>query len=333
MYYRVSFCLFSLLLASITSQARPLAKQPGWAATISLNAGYVSSQSQFSSDDSNQITDNLNNSGEKNSSLLIYPLLRIQYTTQDLQSQFFLGSSRENLGRAQFQHELGYTQQLSRRSQLTLAYFPELPWFNETWEDPFLTGGARNKTDENYQGGRIKYKSIADSPFTLQYAYGKRTVKNERSGFSLFGEDSVAAEALNRNANLHRLEGEMYIDLAKSFSLSPALLYTTSHAQGSANDYDDYSIRLNSRYKRQKHLLTLNLKWGHSHYSAGNPVFDNQIQKDAHLSLFAIYVYQQPFSWKNTRFNMLTGYNQTDSNINFYNNKSAITSLGFAYSF
>lgn len=333
MRYQVIISLLCFFLLSSIAQARPLAQQPGWASTINLNIGYISSQSQFSSDDDNQITADLNNSGQKSNSTLLYPLLRIQYTTENLQNQFFLDNSRENLGRAQFQYELGYLRQLSQRSQILFAYFPELPLFNETWSDPYLTDIARSKSEDNYQGGRIKYKFIADSPFSVQYAYAQRTLDNEQSGVSLFGEGSAEAQILNRNANLHRLQGEMYIHLAKSFSLSPALLYTRSQAKGDANDHDDYSIRLSSLYRVEKHLFNISMQWGETHYSANNPVFEQQTQKNENLSLFALYMYQQPFAWKNTRFNVLAGYSKSDSNINFYNSKMAIVSCGFAYTF
>ncbi|UPW18283.1 DUF2860 domain-containing protein [Agarivorans sp. TSD2052] len=333
MFKRVSSLVCCSMLLSVAADARPLAEESGWSATINLNVGYVSGQNQFSTDDDNKITKDLNNNGQSSSSVIVYPLVRVDYTTEDLKNQFFLGNSRENLGRAQFQYELGYTRALSDRSKITAAYFPELPFMNDTWSDPYDTNVARQETDENYQGGRIRYEAIADGPLTLEYAYAKRTVDNEQSGVALFGANSSEAQALNRNADLHRVIAETFVPLSRKWFLSPALLYTTAKADGSANDFDQYALRLNSLYRSGQHLFTVNAEYGQTKYSGSNPVFDNQTQKDDKISLFAIYVYQQPFGWENAMFNILGGYNDTDSNITFYDSKGGIAAFGFGYKF
>ncbi|WP_432460334.1 MULTISPECIES: DUF2860 family protein [unclassified Agarivorans] len=333
MLNRVSSILCCSLLLSFAAGARPLAEQAGWSATLNLNLGYVGGQSQFSTDDDNQVTHDLNNSGQSTNTLIAYPLLRASYTTADLKNQFFVGNSKENLGRAQFQYELGYRRAISNKSQLTVAYFPELPLMNDTWSDPYITNVARQETDENVQGGRLRYQSIADSPFTLEYVYAKRSIDNEQSGVAIFGQGSSQAQALNRNANLHRVIGEMFVPLSKQWFLSPALVYTTSKADGSANDFNSYTLRLNSVYKIERHLLTVNLELGQTKYSDGNPVFNMQTQEDDRLSLFAIYLYQRPFAWKNAMFNVTAGYQNSDSNINFYDSKGFITTFGFGYTF
>ncbi len=330
-YFRSLLC-FSLLL-SINTHARPISEPAGWSGTINLNIGYVNGQNQFSTDDDNQVTSDLNNSGQTVSSGLAYPLLTVNYTTTDLRNQFFLGNSRENLGRAQFQYELGYRRMLSQRSKLTLAYFPELPLMNETWSDPYLTNVARQETEENYQGGRLRYEAIGDSPLTLEYIYAKRTLDKETSGHALFGANSTQAQALRREADLHRFIAEGFVPLSKKWIFTPALAYTTAKAQGSANDFKQYALRLNGLYRSGRHLLNLNAEYSYSKYSAGNPVFANQTEQDDAYSLFAIYVYQQPFGWNNTIFNIIAGYNQSDSNISFYDSKGSLAAFGFGYQF
>ncbi|GGB13177.1 DUF2860 family protein [Agarivorans gilvus] len=321
------------LLLSITAHARPISEPAGWSGAINLNLGYSNSQNQFSTDDDNQITNDLNNSGKTINSALLFPLLTINYTTADLRNQFFLGNSRENLGRAQFQYELGYRRMLSQRSKLTLAYFPELPLLNETWSDPYLTNVARQETEENYQGGRLRYEAIGDSPVTLEYIYAKRTIDKETSGHALFGANSTQAQALRREADLHRIIAEGFVPLSKTWTFTPALAYTTAKAQGSANDFNQYALRLNGLYRSGQHLLNLNAEYSYTKYSASNPVFANQTQQDDSYSLFALYVYNQPFAWKNAFFNIIAGYSQSDSNISFYDSKGSIAAFGFGYNF
>ncbi len=332
--------MFKAFLGLITAtlliqgvQAAPAPQQAGWSGDLNLNAGMMYRHSQFNTNNDNAITHDLNNSGRSHNQALAYPLLNFAYTTESLKHQFFAGNSKETIGQAQFQYELGYHYALSKRSQLTVAYFPKLPFLSETWSDPYLTDTQRDKTNENYQGFRLRYAAIADSPLTLTYSYVHRSIDNERSGAALFGLDSEQAQALRRNANLHRFGAELSFPLSPSWIISPALRYTLASAEGQANDYNHYSIQLNNIFRQGRHLLTLNLKLDQLDYQHPNPVFNQQIQTDKSASIFAIYMYQQPFQWENTLFNVITGYSHTDSNIAFFDARGAMLALGFGYHF
>ncbi|WP_051333307.1 DUF2860 domain-containing protein [Aliagarivorans marinus] len=317
------------LLASHASAAAPLAKEPGWSTTLNLNVGFASSESQFNTDSDNAITDDLNNSGKKQDSFLGYPLLRVEYTTENLKNQWFLGNSPENVGRGQLQYELGYTRAMGERSQLTAAYFPRLKLFSETWQDPFVVGEKRHKTDESVQGLRVEWKAIAESPFSAEYVFAQRKIDDEHSGESRAG---INTALLRREADIHRLDLGVSFPLSQRLFMSPSFVYTRVNADGDAMSNDDYMLRINTVYRQQQHLLNLNLEWGQRKFDEANPVF-NRTQKDDHYSLFALYVYQEPFGWSNSMFNVTAGFSRNNANITFYDSSGTFAALGMGYRF
>ncbi len=133
---KMNKALSSLLLSCLVAApaiARPLADEGGWEFSASINAGYTSSQSNLSTDDNQEVITDLNSEAAPHNRFIAYPFARVQYTTEDLKTQFFLGNSRDQIATSQFQYELGVVHQFVNNSQLTVAYFPELPIFNETY--------------------------------------------------------------------------------------------------------------------------------------------------------------------------------------------------------
>ncbi|GLS92608.1 hypothetical protein GCM10007916_36800 [Psychromonas marina] len=325
--------LSSLLVTPLS--AKPLANEAGWEFTISLNAGYVSGQSNLSTSDDNEIISDVDSKAESTDSVIAFPFARIQYTTEDLNTQFFLGNSRDQISTSQFQYELGVTHQFADKSKITAAYFPELPLFNDTWEDPFLVDQARTKTDDNAQGGRIQLDRIAGSPITLKYAYARNKVDNDNSGESWSGLTTQQLQSLQRSSQYHRAEIEtmfpVYLQQTKVF-LKPTLQYTARIADGDAISYDEYNFQLGLLIFSGRHTSITTFNIGNSSYKDKNPIFDNK-QDSINLGIFSVYSYAEAFNWKPVTFTLIAGYSQKDSDITFYDENGLIVSAGLAYTF
>ncbi|MEH6451907.1 MAG: DUF2860 domain-containing protein [Psychromonas sp.] len=320
------------MLCSGQSFARPLATEAGWNFKINLSAGYVSSQSQSSTNDDNAITEDLNNNGQSTETLIPVPLARVSYTLDSLKTQFFIGNSTDQVSNAQFQYELGVIHQFKDDSKLTFAYFPNLPLFNETWEDPYLTGEARSKTDDDAQGVRMAFERIAGSPFTFKYAYAVNKIEQEKSGESVAYLDESQISLLQRDSSFHRAELEMTVYIARSLFLKPAFQYTNRSADGAAHSYDEYVGKIGILYFQKRHSLITTISYGSTQYAENNPVFD-QKQDSKSASIFSIYSYARPFGWESIDFTVIAGYNQTDSDITFYDKDALIVATGFTYTY
>lgn len=323
--------LLACALMSTTTQARPLAKESGFGFTINVNAGYSAKESQFNTDSDNKQTKDLQNSGEKISEAIVFPLARLSYTLDSKKTQFFLGNSLENVSQGQFQLELGFTHQFADRTQLTMAYFPELPGFSETWEDPYLVGADRKKTDQTSQGGRLELKHILGSPFTFKYGYAKNDIDEETSGSNL-GLSLDQQQSLVRDADLHRFTGEMFIPLGKGLFFQPSINYTLGDAKGDAMSFDEYGARLTLTKITGRHRITGNLYYANAKYDGSNPIFD-KTQKDDKYGAFGLYVYDRPFDWDNASFTLLGAAVASSSNITFYEKSNYSIAMGLAYTF
>ena len=314
------------------ASAKPLSTESGWDFNINLSAGYISSQSQSSTNDENAVTEDLNNNGTSTDTIMALPLVGLSYTLPSLKTQAYIGDSSDQISNAQFQYELGIIQQFKDDSQLTLAYFPNLPLFNETWEDPYLTGQARSKTDDDAQGIRMAFESIAGSPFTFKYAYAASDVDQEKSGQSLPSLTASDLSLLQRDSYFHRTELEMTFHMAPSLFLKPALQYTKRGADGEAHSYDKYIAQLRILYFQQRHTLITTINAGTSKYAANNPVF-NRKQDSNSVSVFSLYSYAKPFHWESIDFTIIAGYSQVNSDITFYDQDTLIIASGFTYTY
>jgi len=329
----------ALLLSSLfvpSTYARPLAEETGWEFTLSLNAGYVSGQSNFSVSDENEGIDDVNSEAESSNSFIGFPFARMQYTTEDLKTQFFLGNSRDQISVSQFQIELGVSHQFDDNSTLTVAYFPELPMFNETWQDPFLVNNKRIETDQDAQGGRVELSRVAGSPITLKYAFALTAINDDKSGESWsnggIALTALELQSLQRSSQYHRLAMETMFPVYSSLFLKPTLQYTMRIADGDANSYDDYNFQLGFLIFNGRHTSITTLSIGTTSHKENNPIFNDK-QDSINTGIFSVYSYSHAFNVKPLTFTLIGGYNQKDSDITFYDESGLIVTTGLAYTF
>jgi len=319
------------ILISCSVVAQPLTKEAGWEFTLSVHAGYSVGESQFDTDHDNQITNDLNNSGQSNSSVLVYPLGRIQYTLDSLKTQFYLGNSREQVSTAKFQYEFGVIHQFGEQSKLTVAVFPKISLFNETWKDPFATNTKRQITDQKIGGARIAVDNILGTGLTVQYAIASSSIDEELSGQSQLSDASEIA-LLKRDSLYQRVEVGRTFPISPGVLLKPAFQYTNRNANGDANSYDQYTGQLSLLLFKKRHSLITTINAGVRLYKRENPIFNDK-QDLIHTGLFSIYSYQRPFDWQDWSWTAMFGYTQENSDISFYDNKGVIISTGMVYRF
>ena len=329
-----SICIGALfaLLAQKAMAVGKIDDEAGWGFKLYLNFGYGSSQSQFSTDSENAITPNLESSGEKINDTRLFPLGRLDYTLSNLKTQFFLGQSGENIVRGQSQLEVGVSHMLGEQESLEVAYFPELLGSSKTWEDPYVTGKGREKTDQTVQGFRVRWQDALDTPFTLRYGYASSDIDDELSGRFL-GLSQSQRSKMDRNGDYHRLTGEYLIFANDTTEVTPILSYTRGDTDGRAVGYDGIRIGLETRHViKKRHSMSIFLDYEHRKYLESNPVFNEQ-QKDNEFGITATYRYLAPFGWEHARIIALAKYDRSTSNISFYEIKDAGVSIGFGWEY
>ncbi|PKH02382.1 hypothetical protein CXF72_11935 [Psychromonas sp. MB-3u-54] len=331
----LTILLSNFLVTEVAANSAPapqhLAEEAGWEFTLGIHLGYSSSRSQLDTAHDNKLNEDLNNSGHSLDKTFIFPLARAQYTFAEFKTQIFAADSREQISTAAFQYELGITHLFNNSSELTVAYFPPLLSFNDTWQDPYLTGSARITTDENTQGGRFSLTHIAGSSITLKYAFAFTDIENEHSGQSL-GLNAKQLTLLRRDSLYQRVEIQTRYRIAPGVFFKPALQYTTRSADGEAHNFDQYGLQLGLLFFKGRHSLITTLNAGIKKFAVENPVF-SQKQNTVNAGLFSVYSYAQALNWQPLIFNILAGYNKEDSDINFYDSEGLFMSTGITYQF
>ncbi|MCG3844939.1 DUF2860 domain-containing protein [Photobacterium damselae] len=319
----------STLAFTAAVQAKGNSWEPGFSGDISVVTAYTSTNSQFDKD--NSVTHDLSGSGSHQNHVFIAPLGTVSYTFSQADKQIFFGTSRSDVALGRFHIEAGYKQRFADRTQLTLSYIPGI-LEQDTWSDPFVTGQDRNETNTNVKAFRIQLDNIMGSSFSIQTAYGKYSVDNEQSGWSQIQLTPSQRAALRRDSDLLYIEGAYTKPLTQNTVLRTAINYRDIDADGKAMSNNSYGVTstLIQRLDRSSYALTLSYKY--TDFDAANPIFA-KTQENNEFGAFLAYEYAQPFDWKDWGFVSLLGYQNDNSNINFYDQDNILLSVGMNYQF
>lgn len=298
---------------------------------------YISTNSQLDTDNKNRQTDSLDEAGERVGKIRPFPLGLLRYTFADIRSQLYIGILPENVAEGQILFETGVRHDLTDGTSLRAAVLPISPIARETWEDPFVVGQDRDRTDIRSWGLKLVADNIAGSGFDLRGGLGRQQINNEKSGEFLFSQVGSTLTAddlddLDRDSYFYRLSAQYSIPVAPRVRLLPIVRYIRGDADGDANSFHALAPQLSLQYFGHQLQVALNASVKGEWYDDTHPVFD-KTRKDYNLSLFAILGYKDPFGWKNFRIDWFNGGFKQNSNINFYESTGFLTALGLGYMF
>ncbi|MGR2950865.1 DUF2860 family protein [Vibrio vulnificus] len=316
-------------LASSYSLAEPDPFNPGFSGTISINIGFGQSQSQNNTHEDNEITADLTNQGKKLSQASPFFLGRLQYSFGD--TLLFLGNSEEQIAEAQFQAELGVAHRFNNAMILTAALFGNVPSMEEVWRDPYLTGQKRQTTEQTVGGVRFAMDITSPLPISLKYAVASSEVEYDDIGLSQ-GLTTEARSQLKRASDYQRFGAEISFPLSQSFVLSPAFYYTLRDADGDAKSNQLLTAQMSFLIAQGRHSVITTLRNSSASFDADNPVFSRKQDYES-FGFFSVYSYADLWGWRNTQLNVMAGYQESDSDIDFYDSEEAFLSTGISYSF
>ncbi|WP_039976000.1 DUF2860 domain-containing protein [Vibrio jasicida] len=311
-----------LPLAFIVSTAQAqLAETAGFSGEVSLNAGFVSSESHFNTDNSSTIN-SLNESAESDSSFIAAPLGNAAYTFgHRLNHQVYAGTTRSDIAIGTLAFQLGYKYQLDSGTVLDFSYLPTI-LEGEIWQNPYLTNQKRKTTDEGGNAFRFQINRFLDDNFNLDLAYADKDVE----------KDTVTDPSLARDAKIYHIKGDYRIPLSRTSMLQPAFTYIYHDADGDAESFNSYGLDLSWFQFINRHRVALTAGYTVKDFESASATF-GKTRNDDKLSLFAAYEYKNVFDWDNWSFISLAGYSSTDSNITFYDEKEYLLSVGLNYTF
>ena len=194
------FMICICLTAGLAAAQEPMPGESGFSGYLEILGAYISTNSQLSTDSDNKKTDSLNKTGERVGKVRPFPLGLIRYTFAEKRTQLFLGVLPENVAQGQFQVEAGARHVLTNGTGLRASIIPLTPIAQETWEDPFVVGQNRERTDINSYGVKLALESILGSGLTLKYGWARQRLGDEKSGTFLLSLPLVLATVF-RQAN------------------------------------------------------------------------------------------------------------------------------------
>lgn len=318
----LSLTLSSAAYANVIDEG-PFDKQ-GLSGEISLFTGFGGGKSNFDTDNKTK-SGELNSAGKSDSEFMAMPLGQVTYTFG--KQQVFLGTAREDIVEGVLAFELGYAFGVGQDSALSFSYLPTIA-SGETWEDPYLLDSAKKTTDVSGNAYRVQYQNILNVGVDADFAYYDKEIDDELSGAGLTSKQ----ELLKRSGNGYVFKLSAGLPLSQSTFIMPSLGYSQYSADGDAMSFDQYNMGLTAMHSVGNHTFALNGDYSKADYDAENPIFGKTQENTSYGFNFA-YEYSNFMGWQNVGFNVLAGYEDTDSNIDFYDEDNYTLGVGITYFF
>ncbi|WP_394210101.1 DUF2860 domain-containing protein [Enterovibrio calviensis] len=307
-----------------------LAERGGLSGEISLLGGVVSTDSNLSTSGDAITNAPLNSSGNRETNTIFGPLGKLAFTWgEGLNQQIFVGTTREDIAVGTVALEIGYKQELASGTKVTVAYLPTV-LSEEVWSNPYLTDAARSETDKSGNAYRLQLNSIGGSPLSIDMAYAQTEIDDEQSG--------TAGFTLSEQSQLNREGDTLYSKvsyrqfLGRGLGIAPAFVYYDHEAEGDAMSYQSLGGELSYFSFAGRNKIVLTGKYHARDYDANHPVFGTT-RADKEYGAFLAYEYGELFDVTPLSLISLAGYNNIDSNIDFYNASQYLFSLGVNYKF
>ena len=309
-----------LLFVALPGYAQ-FAPEQGISGEISLNAGLISSTSNFNVE-GDAVINSLERRAQSESEGLIAPLGNIAYTFgEKLEQQIYFGTTREDIAVGTLAVQLGYKHQLSSGTEVDVSFLPTV-LSGETWANPYQLNTARKETDVAGNAYRLQLDSISGSRFSLDLAYTTTDVE----------DDLDAGTDLARDANSYYGKASYRLIFSPTSFVTPSVIYIRHDADGRANSFDSYGAEISWLNLLDRHTLVLTAGFASRDYDNASTLF-NKKRSDDEFNLFAAYEYAEFMGWQDWSFISFAGYGDTHSNLTFYEESSYLLAVGLNHTF
>ncbi|WED23026.1 DUF2860 domain-containing protein [Vibrio sp. JC009] len=322
-----TFALFAAIVVSSSANANPEEgrfDQQGFSGDLSLMTGYFSSKNNLDTETKVK-SGELNSEATSESKFAAAPFGKVAFTYGS--QQVFMGMTHDNIVEGVFALEFGYAFELRNHSALAFSYFPTISK-GEVWENPYLVNTARTKTDLSGNAYRIQYERIAGLPINTDFTYYDKEVENELSGSS----STINTQSLRRDGTGYQIAMSSGLPISQSFLLMPKVSYHIFDADGRAMAFEQYDVDLQTMYRVGSQAISLAVSYSNANFDAENPLF-NIKREDTKHGVSLNYKYRDLFGWHNCDFSIMAAYNDSDSNIDFYDQNKILFGLGLNYKF
>jgi len=254
----------------------------------------------------------------------------VKYTLAGRGTQFFAGSSLEDVVTLDLAQALGIRQDIGDGGTVELAaLLTSIP--ADVWEDPYVEGEPRVDTERDSNGARFRWDRIFGSDFEFEATYRKIDVGTERSG-EFLGLSDADRDLLRRDADRTTLGLTWRRKLSDTTIVSPQFRYTQNDADGDAESYDGYALQVTWAYVGQVITVVGNVGYTGKSYDKANPIYNRKRDSDMGFASGAVF-YKLPTASKRWSGVGIVSYGDEDSDINFHDNTVFSVIGGVQYRF
>ncbi|MGR5132401.1 DUF2860 domain-containing protein [Vibrio alfacsensis] len=325
---KIRLSLLSLTMVSLPSLAN-LASEPGFSGEVSASVGFTQISSNLYTGGDKSISSPYQRAGDESNAFL-FPLGNVAYTFSGLDKQVYFGVSRDDLAVGDLAVELGYRQVLTGGMVLDLSLVPTVV-NKDVWADPYLPKVNRSKTEESGNAFRLKLTNINGTNFNLDTAFAVKDVENEQSAKGL-GLSEQQRVLLARDNSSFYLKGSYQLRLDSTSLLRPSVTITKTNADGDAFSASALGAEMSYFKVFNQHRFALTAKYTNRDYDETNPIYGVK-RENSEAGVFFAYEQVDFMDWNDWSLVALAGFNNNDSNIDFYDIQESLMSVGMNYRF
>ena len=308
----ILFCMGAMLLVHFAH-----AEEPGFGGEIVVGGGIVTGRlSQLDAEEGNRRVDRRDQQGDHHTYLDSYISGELNYTLEDGRTTFYVTDLNSDSGVA-----LGVRQDMGDLGRLNAAGTYEA---RRVWQDPYLLGVPRNRTDETSYGVSIEIEDFLGTNFLVASKIAAVDVDDDRIG--------DREKSLRRDGFRSDYAVGYVIGLSDNQLVIPMVSYVRSDMDGDANSSDGITFGLGYEWGKGSWGLEATAGVGWTDYREDHPVYRKE-RRATSFEASVLVAYAEPFGWSDVSFYGLAAYSRVDENIDFFDQDLWTFGLGVGYEF
>jgi len=310
--------VFMILPPLADSAERPPDPETGFSGKCLAGFYAFQTDSRLSTDDDNRRIQDLNGPSDTYDLASVFASIDLMYRFEN-GTKVYAGNPLED------SKGLALAAGVSRPSALgTLDV--ALTWapFEEVWKNPYDTTEIRETSDVETYGLRVQWEQIAQSPFNIEYSAERTEV-----------EDDVIAslyEELERSGWTHEMAVSYGLRFGPTFSLTPEAGVTFGDIEGKSNRYHGFTLGAKFQRITPPWVFIGMASGSHQRYQKIHPLF-GKTRRETGMTAFVQAIRLNLFNVERLFASFGAGCIASDSNIDFYDSRTAFVLAGVGFNF
>lgn len=292
--------------------------KPGFSGKIQGGGVFLQTDSQLSTADNDSRAEDLEGPADTFEEILPLASIFLRYQFESGTSVYIGNPLEAGEGLAV---AAGVNQPLSAGMiDVAVTWLP----IKEVWENPYQTATAREKSDVDNYGLRLKWQEISGSPWEAAYNIRRIDVENDDIG--------NIENDLRRSGWTHELGIKYTLPLKQGLNLRPELSYTYADIEGLSNSYHGVKVGVQLQRIQPPWVFIGQVSGFYNQYERTHPLFD-KTREEIGVSPFAQVMRLNLFEVEHLFGSAAAGYIWSEANIDFFDSQTIVGLLSIGMEF